>query len=247
MSEEQWNELEEITESPIDVTVANEVVKKKRVPRRKQKVKKSLAQKLLDCQRQVQPVIKDGTVGGRYKFASANAILEAVREICLGVGVLLIADYRNFHRDGENRCVIEVRLRVFDTDNPESEPIEVSAFGEGVDNQDKGAGKAQTYSLKYALRALFLLKVSDEEDPDLTQGPEANFRPKKKRPKTNLSQGKAADPTKTELESLRELLIDSFASISEAREMLLTRFGAEKLSDLSKPQVGALISELGEL
>lgn len=48
------------------------------------------------------------------------------------------------------------------------ESIEISGYGHGVDSQDKGAGKATTYALKYAMLYLFLLPTGEIEDADNT-------------------------------------------------------------------------------
>ena len=46
--------------------------------------------------------------------------------------------------------------------------MEICGLGYGVDSQDKGAGKAQTYALKMALVYLFLIPVGDIDDTDNT-------------------------------------------------------------------------------
>ena len=48
------------------------------------------------------------------------------------------------------------------------ESIEVAGYGQGVDSQDKGAGKATTYALKNALLYTFLTPVGKIDDADLT-------------------------------------------------------------------------------
>lgn len=44
---------------------------------------------------------------------------------------------------------------------------EICGYGHGVDSQDKGAGKATTYALKYALLYSFLVPTGDIDDADL--------------------------------------------------------------------------------
>jgi hypothetical protein len=48
------------------------------------------------------------------------------------------------------------------------ESIELSGYGQGVDTQDKGAGKATTYALKNVLLDTFLVIKGDEMDTDAT-------------------------------------------------------------------------------
>jgi len=48
------------------------------------------------------------------------------------------------------------------------ESMELQGFGHGVDTQDKAAGKATTYALKYALLYNFLVATGDIDDADAT-------------------------------------------------------------------------------
>lgn len=52
------------------------------------------------------------------------------------------------------------------------ESIELAGYGHGVDNQDKGAGKATTYALKYALLYTFLIPTGKIDDADTTHSDE---------------------------------------------------------------------------
>ena len=46
------------------------------------------------------------------------------------------------------------------------ESLELAGYGHGVDSQDKGAGKATTYALKYALLYAFLVPTGKIDDAD---------------------------------------------------------------------------------
>lgn len=50
--------------------------------------------------------------------------------------------------------------------------IEIPAYGHGVDSQDKAAGKATTYALKYALLYTFLVPTGSIDDSDNTNSAE---------------------------------------------------------------------------
>jgi hypothetical protein len=47
------------------------------------------------------------------------------------------------------------------------ESIELAGYGHGVDSQDKGAGKATTYALKYTLLYTFLIPTGKIDDADV--------------------------------------------------------------------------------
>lgn len=57
----------------------------------------------------------------------------------------------------------------------------ISGYGHGVDSQDKGAGKATTYALKYALLYSFLVPTGKIDDADTTHSNDAEIA----KPKTS--------------------------------------------------------------
>jgi len=65
------------------------------------------------------------------------------------------------------------------------ESIEVCGYGHGVDSQDKGAGKATTYALKYALLYIFLIPTGKIDDSDATHSEEIPVSKKIKAPVSN--------------------------------------------------------------
>lgn len=67
------------------------------------------------------------------------------------------------------------------------ESLELCGYGHGIDSQDKGAGKATTYAMKYALLYTFLTPVGDIDDADETHSDEMPM-PKKSAPKLKLSE-----------------------------------------------------------
>lgn len=52
------------------------------------------------------------------------------------------------------------------------ESVEIAGYGHGVDAQDKGAGKATTYALKYALLYAFMVPTGKIDDADQTHSDE---------------------------------------------------------------------------
>lgn len=58
--------------------------------------------------------------------------------------------------------------------------IELSGYGHGVDSQDKGAGKATTYALKYALLYTFLVPTGKIDDADNHHSDESTPPPPQK-------------------------------------------------------------------
>ena len=65
------------------------------------------------------------------------------------------------------------------------ESIEVCGYGHGVDSQDKGAGKATTYALKYAMLYIFLIPTGKIDDSDSTHSEEIPVKQKIQAPVIN--------------------------------------------------------------
>lgn len=74
------------------------------------------------------------------------------------------------------------------------EEIEVQGYGHGVDAQDKSAGKATTYALKYALLYQFMVATGEIDDTDKTHSSDTEQPKPKAKPKA---------PKKTPIEAAR--------------------------------------------
>jgi hypothetical protein len=70
-------------------------------------------------------------------------------------------------QDG-NRTEMKVDIRFQNIDDKD-DYILVPACGYGIDNQDKGPGKAISYATKMALLKIFSLETGEGEDPDFDQ------------------------------------------------------------------------------
>lgn len=69
------------------------------------------------------------------------------------------------------------------------ESIELEGYGHGVDSQDKGAGKATTYALKYALLYTFLVPTGKIDDTDNDHSENKDIPQKKALKKSELLPG----------------------------------------------------------
>ena len=85
----------------------------------------------------------------------------------LKVGLIIIPSVKSSSRDG-NIHSVTISAKIIDVDTGES--LEVGDYpGLGIDNQDKGYGKAISYAFKYILQKLFLLEIGDDEEVDRNQ------------------------------------------------------------------------------
>ena len=109
---------------------------------------------------------------GSYKAAGETDILKAVKPLEDKYGVYsypverkLIETTRieNTYGNLQQFMRMEITYRFVNTDLP-TEYIDITSYGDGIDNGDKAPGKAMTYGDKYALMKAY--KISTGDDPD---------------------------------------------------------------------------------
>ena len=116
---------------------------------------------------------KDKKQGLQFSYANHDKVTAKVREACIKQGLVLVPRIEFLGQDG-NRTELIVHVRIVNIDAPE-DFVEASGLGFGIDNQDKGPGKAYSYGYKYALLKAFALETGD--DPDQDQGRDFDHRP----------------------------------------------------------------------
>lgn len=126
-------------------------------------------------------VQKEKKQGMRYSIVSHDDVTAKVRPALLEQGVVYHPIAIEHVQNG-NRTEATGIIRFTNIDNP-PDHIDVPSFGYGIDDQDKGPGKAMSYMVKYALLKTLGLETGD--DPDLDQDvkhkPEANPAPQPQR------------------------------------------------------------------
>jgi hypothetical protein len=114
------------------------------------------------------------------------------------------------------RVKMKLTLTFINPDEPE-QSLKVTSHGYGVDNGDKGPGKAMSYAYKYALLKLFCLETGDDPDNDATSS-DAVKMPQSQ----NKTITPAQESTINQMASGKEWLVNS----------LLKKANYNKLSDL---------------
>ena len=122
-----------------------------------------------------------GTGKSQYKAVGEADVLRAVKPLEAKHGVYSYPYSRQIIESGtiENEKIdyqtkekivqkslferIETIYRFVNVDNP-TEYIDITTYGDGIDTQDKGVGKAMTYGDKYALMKAY--KIITGDDPD---------------------------------------------------------------------------------
>lgn len=133
----------------------------------------NLCEKLLEMQRKVDGLIKDGkNLSDKYDFASDENVLDRFRPMMDELGLLLIPSVRDARvhegttRSGTARFLTEVFCTMTWRDAESGETLEVPWYAQGVDLAgEKGVGKAYTYGEKYFLLKFFHVPTR-KDDPD---------------------------------------------------------------------------------
>ena len=116
---------------------------------------------------------EDKKVNGQYRFVSHDKVSGAIHPLLVKHGVVIIPFVKEMNQEG-NRTQVKLRLEVFNIDDP-NDLIAFETYGYGIDQGDKGPGKAFSYAYKYALLKLFCLETGDDPDNDA----DAKFAPSK--------------------------------------------------------------------
>ncbi len=108
---------------------------------------------------------EDKKVNGQYTFASHDGVTAALHPFLVKHRIVVIPTVVEHTIDG-NRTVVNVEVNFVNADVPEDK-ITINSIGYGIDNQDKGIGKAVSYATKYAFLKMFVLETGDDPEQDL--------------------------------------------------------------------------------
>ena len=125
----------------------------------------NIHQRLHAAQAKVDYIQRERKSGMRYSIVSHDAVTAKVRPILHECGVVYYP-VGIHHTQHGNRTEVAMCVRFANVDHPEDH-IDVPSLGYGIDDSDKGPGKAISYAVKYALLKTLGLETGD--DPDLDQ------------------------------------------------------------------------------
>lgn len=131
----------------------------------------NLHEKLLEI-RKTCPYLKKENPGYNYKYVSSSQTLAAFRAKMDELGVLLVpeivssrfTEVKDQKGNPEYFTELEMKFTWVDVNNP-GDTLVCHWAGQGVDNKEKGVGKALTYAEKYFLLKTFNV-ATDKDDPD---------------------------------------------------------------------------------
>lgn len=141
--------------------------------------KKNIAQAIIKVMAQVKGMEKKSTVGkGQYAYKGTRDqdVKEVFNEALSKNGLCIIptdiqedVKVDRWQEGGKSKQSIFTSVKTkYLLLHESGESVELCGYGHGIDNQDKGAGKATTYALKYCLLYTFLTPVGKIDDADTT-------------------------------------------------------------------------------
>lgn len=155
--------------------------------------KKNLYQKISAVMKDVEYLSKDGQIKFKttnYKAITEEKVTSTVRESLIKNGLVILPIEQSHKREG-TLTTVDTKYKIVCVDTKEYEII--TSSGTGVDSQDKGVGKAMTYSYKYLLLRTFAIPTGD--DPDKVSSAELDDEEAKRK----ASQQKLIDDKKPNL------------------------------------------------
>ena len=124
----------------------------------------NIHQRLALAMKQVTYIQKEKKQGMRYSIVSHDSVTSKVRPALLEAGIVYYP-IEVQHQQNGNRTECAMTVRFVNIDHPE-DFFDVETFGYGLDDQDKGPGKAMSYAVKYALLKTLGLETGDDPDED---------------------------------------------------------------------------------
>jgi len=206
---------------------------------------KEITKAILAVMKAVKSIDKDSTIGAgknSYKGVSDKAVKQIIGQEMQKNGLIIIptsvepkTTVDRYEVDGNygkqmKQSVFTEVITKYTLYHTSGESIEISGYGHGVDNQDKGAGKATTYALKYALLYIFLVPTGNIDDTDNTHSNEI------KTPKQELV-------TPAQVKLIQTLHTTKGRSADKTKEF----YKIESMKDLKKSQALALIESMNKL
>jgi len=162
-------------------------------------------------------------VNNQYTFVSHDAVTAAVRVHLVDEGIVVIPSVTNHIQDG-NRTEVDLQVDFVNIDKPEDK-VSINVFGYGVDQQDKGPGKAFSYAKKYAFLQLFALETGDDpERSNIDHEPEKKKREPLKgklswtKLKAEIHKAQSAVGRCTSIEELEDVMVEYQEPIAQAKK-----------------------------
>lgn len=157
----------------------------------------NLIQKLIEIRKAI-PYLQKENKGFQYNFVSSSQTLVAVRNKMNEIGVMLVPHItahnvteKTTQKGGSMYFTeLDIEFTWHNADDPK-DTLVIPWYGQGVDDAEKGVGKALTYAEKYLMLKTFNIPT-DKDDPDYFQQKHSDEPAAK--PKGRAKQAESAAP-----------------------------------------------------
>jgi hypothetical protein len=201
--------------------------------------KLNVHQRLARAMEEVTYVQKEKKQGMRYSIVTHDVVTAKVRPVLLKHGVVYYPS-RLTHSQNGNRTEVELDVTFVSTDDP-NDKFTVPSLGYGLDDQDKGPGKAISYAVKYALLKALGLETGDDPDEDQVTKHDSAAEPAPKKKAGRPAKAKAeATPSIPDNMGTLQSIIGTMTTqdLSAVRDRIIAQKGI-----LATEQIDALRSE----
>lgn len=125
---------------------------------------RNIHQRMAAVMAKVAYIQKEKKAGMRYSIVSHDSVTAKVRPLMVEHGIIYYPMHITRSQSG-NRTEVDMIVRFVNIDDP-MDNLDVYTTGYGIDDQDKGPGKAMSYAVKYALLKALGLESGDDPDED---------------------------------------------------------------------------------
>lgn len=209
----------------------------------------NIYQRISKVMQEIEYLTKDDSVKtGKtesYKAISEEKVTSSVRASLISNGLVILPIWQHTEEifteydkeaygkiEKKQRLLtrVDVKYKIVNIDKPEEFEILVSS-GSGVDTQDKGVGKAMTYSYKYMLLRTFAIPTGEDPDKISSQDLEEQSMVVK-------DKSKKTTQTNTDVDALKQKKLDKIKIASLEGE--IARTGSNKANMLKKYKVAKI-------
>lgn len=219
----------------------------------------NLHQKLVEVRKTVQ-FLKKENEGFQFSYVSSSQALGALRQGMDEQGVALIPSvlWTNLKdhvtKKGEHQYFTEIWMEFawVNAEKPEDQLV-CHWYSQGIDDGEKGPGKAYTYAEKYFLLKFFNI-ATDKDDPDAQQEQPKKASAKPQEKQVAKAAAEPQQPAATEGNGKHQLTSQQkkiFAMTKEAgmsrefmKEHIAERYGKESSNDLTTQEASEIIDFL---
>tara|TARA_Y100000004_G_scaffold32426_1_gene34020 strand:- start:1205 stop:1690 length:486 start_codon:yes stop_codon:yes gene_type:complete len=127
----------------------------------------TLVEKLHFITHSLEDIQQGKTKGVPYKITSWNEVNDKVKKELHKNRVLILPRVLEHTKEG-NLTLVKMNAEIINVDMPEDKIIIGDYTGHGIDQSDKGFGKACSYAYKYLLMKLFMTSIGTEEDSEFS-------------------------------------------------------------------------------